>query len=124
MTDQAATVTVEFQTALPLFAMKPEATDDQAAFLVKWLREHRGWHLAGEILAAWSMKDSDQTRRFLRKLAEESNGEVISGQAGYKWIGHATAEEVNHAANWLERQASLMGSRAGAIRRKAHELFG
>jgi len=49
---------------------------------------------------------------------------IISGQRGYKHIAHATPEEINHAANWLESQAKKMSERACAIRRNAHKIFG
>jgi DNA adenine methylase len=59
-------------------------------------------------------------KRQLRELANASDGKIISGQRGYRHIRHATLEEIEHAANWLEHQAVQMGERARSIRRLRH----
>jgi hypothetical protein len=72
---------------------------------------------------AWHTTFGRVKDRDIRQLASESPN-IISGQRGYKHVAHATAEEINHAANWLESQAKKMSDRAGAIRRTAHRIFG
>ena len=120
-------VTAKPQPDLPLFLVKRDHPNVE--LLVSFLRDHRdgpeaGWYLASQILTVWEQGDSDHNRRFVRALAEAAGAEIISGQRGYKWIGNATSEEVNHAASWLESQAKKMSERACAIRRRAHEIFG
>ena len=110
------------QTDLPLFLVKPDHPN--VALLISHLKVEKDWCLAVEILAAWGTPENDHNKRFVRALAEAAGAEVISGQRGYKWIGDATAEEINHAASWLESQARKMTERAIGIRRRAHEIFG
>lgn len=110
------------QTDLPLFLVKPGSPTVE--HLVETLRSAGSWMLCSEILRRWMVDDTDHNRRFVRALAEAASPEIISGQLGYKWIGHATADEVHHAAGWLEAQAKKMGDRACAIRRRAHQRIG
>lgn len=110
------------QPDLPLFLVKPDHPNVE--LLVNTLRHAGDWLFAADILRAWDTADSDHNRRFIRALAEAASPEVISGQRGYKWIGNGTAEEIGHASNWLEAQAKKMADRAGAIRRRAHQIFG
>ena len=63
---------------------------------------------------------SNWNERHLRAIANASDGEIISGQRGYCHIENATLDEIDHAANWLEHQAKVMGDRARAIRRRKH----
>ena len=110
------------QSDLPLFLVKPDHPNVE--LLVGTLKSAGGWLLAANILDQWQTPDGEHNRRFIRALAEAAAPEILSGQKGYKWIGHATAEEVSHAANWLEAQGKKMGDRACALRRRAHEIFG
>jgi hypothetical protein len=110
------------QPDLPLFLVKPDHPNVE--LLITTLRDRKEWLSAASILELWFTPDTDHNKRFIRALAEAAVPEILSGQLGYKWIGHATPEEVNHAANWLESQAGKMTSRAIAIRHRAHELFG
>ncbi len=104
-----------------LFAPRPAAgVSKELAWLEKLLLEARCWMTAGDITLTTMGRVID---RDIRQMASESP-RIISGQKGYKHVAHATAEEVNHAANWLESQAKKMSDRACAIRRAAHQLFG
>lgn len=91
---------------------------------VQWLEElllgAKCWMSAKDISLTVGGKALD---REIRELASASKW-IISGQKGYRHISHATAEEINHAANWLESQAKKMSERAGRIRRSAHQVFG
>lgn len=57
------------------------------------------------------------TDRALRQIAEDSNGEIISGQLGYRLTKFATRKELNHAERWLLSQARHMQERVIQIRR-------
>lgn len=109
------------QIDMPLFMVKPDHPN--VDLLVQTLKDRGGWLSAAQILERWQTPDTDHNRRFVRALAEAAVPEVISGQLGYKWIGHASPEESSHAAGWLESQAKKMSDRACAIRRRAHELI-
>jgi hypothetical protein len=86
------------------------------------LRNHTCWITAAGLLSLMGIVESDSAKRQIRELASASHW-IISGQLGYKHLEHATAEEIDHAANWLESQAKKMSDRACAIRRNAHKLF-
>jgi len=85
-----------------------------------YLDTARAWLTANQLGERMPQQFTD---RQLRALAAASD-RIISGQRGYRHIRHATAEEVTHAANWLEHQAKEMGERAQRIRRAAHALVG
>ena len=97
---------------LPLFRSAPITPD--VGELGRILEERRGWLKAAEIerLTGWS-------DRIIRELAASSGGRILSGQRGYRHLSHASVEEIDHAANWLESQAAHMQERAIALRRAA-----
>jgi len=70
-----------------------------------------GWKTAREIREATGIDD-----RVLRLCAESSDGEIISGQLGYKLTAEATPGEIIHAESWLLSQAKRMTDRARQIR--------
>ena len=75
----------------------------------------RGWLTGREIRSARGWDE-----RTIRALAAASDGQILSGQKGYKLTRQATPEEMMHATNWLESQACEMSARARAIRRRWH----
>lgn len=99
----------------PAPAMKIDAIE--LDLLVRLLDEGR-WMTAVEIanLVA-DLHNRAWTDRRIRALAASSEGQIISGQAGYKLTAKATIEEVQHAANWLRHQAAEMHRRALEIDR-------
>lgn len=105
-----------------LFDAQPlkDGVEAQASWLEKLLLQAKCWMTARDIQLTNMGGVID---REIRQIASES-ANIISGQKGYKHIAHATAEEVNHAANWLESQAKKMSERACAIRRNAHRTLG
>lgn len=106
-----------------LFEQPRHAEDADTAWLENVLKAARGWLTSKDILCTTLGQDvTDGRQRWLRELASGSAW-IISGQRGYKHIEHATAQEVEHAANWLESQAKKMSERAGGIRRNAHKIF-
>lgn len=106
------------QKDLPLFEVADG--DPNVAWLEQLLLGAGCWMTSRDIEHTTAGRLGD---RDVRALASASEW-VISGQKGYKHIKHATAEEIHHAAAWLESQAKKMSDRAGTIRRNAHKLFG
>jgi hypothetical protein len=90
------------------------AGDERVAELLNTLNG-QGWVTSREIRAAKGWED-----RTIRLLAAASDGQVLSGQHGYKLTSQATPEEMMHATSWLESQAREMSNRARAIRRRWH----
>lgn len=113
------------QAELEFFETSP--ADPNVGWLEELLDGAGCWMKASDVVRTYSpnpMDDpSDSEKRYVRELASASEW-IISGQKGYKHLRHATAEEIQHAAAWLESQAKKMGDRAGAIRRNAHKVFG
>ena len=100
---------------LDLFAPRFRAAgDERIGELLDYLNG-RGWTSGREIHAA---KHWDE--RTIRLLAASSDGQIISGQQGYKLTRQATPDEMHHATSWLESQAKQMVDRASAIRRRWH----
>jgi hypothetical protein len=69
------------------------------------------WYRASELGRMLAMND-----RTIRRLADLSDGRVISGQEGYKLTRHGTNAEIDHAEAWLLSQARKMTDRAREIR--------
>lgn len=81
---------------------------DRLILLLKncdWTDSHECCRLLG-------MEDTFANRRIIRAIAEASNGEIMSGNNGYKLTCHATPEERSHAINRLKSQARKMLERA------------
>lgn len=93
---------------------RPTPEDPQLAQLLAFL-DQRGWITSAQLHSA--LRFSDRT---CRALAEASEGQIISGQKGYKLTRQSTPEEIREATAWLESQARKMSQRAGAIRRTWH----
>ena len=96
-----------------------EADLADRTWLEDWLRARNEWATAHAIQESSPAHLGD---RATRALASSSRW-IISGQRGYKHLECATAEEVQHAASWLESQAKKMSDRACAIRRNAHRII-
>jgi hypothetical protein len=106
-----------------LFEKPRHSADADILWLENLLKQSGEWEASGQILFQIQRPPTDGNKRWLREVASQSAW-IISGQKGYKHIEHSTAEEINHAAAWLESQAKKMGERAGAIRSNAHKIFG
>ena len=70
------------------------------------------WHPASSLRLA--IADLDD--RTIRQIAERSDGEIVSGQFGYRLTAYATAAEARHAEHWLQSQGRKMLARAVEIR--------
>lgn len=108
---------------LELLDQPRHAEDADTVWLESVLKAAQGWLTAEQILYHLGRVTSDSNKRWLRDLASQS-GFILSGQRGYLHLDHATAEEIDHACNWLNSQAVKMAERAGRLRRNAHRLFG
>jgi hypothetical protein len=95
-------------------AYQTDADDPRVAALLDLLSD-RGWLSGREIR---ERKGWDE--RTIRLLAAASDGQILSGQKGYKLTRQATPDELHHATAWLESQAKQMSQRACAIRRRWH----
>ena len=82
-----------------------------------WL-EDGSWHTSKSFERKWNTGERIiGLDRLLRIVAERSQGQIISGQKGYKLTKYATTEEIDHAERWLLSQASKMKARAVEIRK-------
>jgi hypothetical protein len=54
---------------------------------------------------------TEGNKRKLREIANQSEGQIASGQEGYKLVRDMTADEYNHFRNWMKRQADQMTAR-------------
>lgn len=96
-------------------------TLDHAAILepyvMQWLSDGE-WHTARNFRTFGNVEiriaGIDRT---LRTIADRSEGQIISGQKGYKLTKFATTEEIDHAERWLLSQARKMTERAVEIRK-------
>ena len=104
------------QQELALYKQEPEAAS--VAWLENYLKEHAIWITAAELGRLVEKED-----RWFRAVAEASSW-IISGQKGYKHLSHATAAEIEHFVNWMERQGKKMIGRAERVKRNAHAIFG
>jgi len=101
---------------------RAEPGDPNVVWLEKFLLEQHAWATAVQILERVNYPTTDSNKRWLRQLASASDW-ILSGQKGYRHLQHATTEEVQHAAAWLESQGKLMSERACRIRRNAHRIL-
>ncbi len=80
----------------------------------------RGWTSAREI----GLIAPDWSERHIRLIAASSEGQIVSGQAGYKLTLNCTPEEMEHACKWLRSQAKEMTRRSLRIARVFHNAGG
>jgi hypothetical protein len=85
--------------------------------MIEMLRA-RDWQTAKQLGA---MNERDQ--RVLRAIANASEGQIISGQKGYKLTIEATLPEIDRAYAWLRHQGREMIRRALEIQRVRHRHF-
>lgn len=93
----------------------PEVEKFQVDEMISALRG-RGWRTAADLGA---QKEGD--KRMLRAIAENSEGQIISGQKGYKLTIESTVSEISDTA-WLKSQGKKMIQRWLAIQKVAHPI--
>jgi hypothetical protein len=91
----------------------PIVSEFQVDTMIAALRG-KNWQTAR---ALGARKEND--RRILRAIAEASEGQIISGQKGYKLTVEATLGEIA-GTSWLKNQGKKMIQRWIAIQRVAH----
>jgi hypothetical protein len=103
------------QSELTLFAQ------ENSTAVADTLRRADAWLSAQQIIDRLfsephdpACKNSESSRRLIRRCAEALGSEIISGQSGYKHIDNATPDEVRHFANWMKSQGGKMVARADA----------
>jgi hypothetical protein len=94
----------------------PEVEKFQVDEMIAALRG-REWRTAKDLGAH---RESD--KRLLRAIAESSEGQIISGQRGYRLTLEATVSEIAETA-WLKSQGKKMIQRWLAIQRVAHPIL-
>lgn len=93
------------QPALPMFKSAPDGADSD--WLVGLLAG-RDWITARQILQLLGMEVSENHKRWLRKLADESQGRIAGHQQGYKLVRAMTGDEYQWWRNeWLKADASI-----------------
>jgi hypothetical protein len=95
----------------------PKIRRDQVAKVVELLRG-RDWQTSKDLGCA-----TEADKRILRAIAEASEGQIISGQNGYKLTIEATLPEIDAAAAWLKHQGEQMIRRYTEIQRVRHRHF-
>ena len=88
--------------------------------LLAFLSANPGFHTARQLSAALDLSD-----RQIRRLAESSDGLVVSGPGspGYCHLYHCGPERLAHIADTLRSQARSMLARSIRIRRRAHQVI-
>jgi hypothetical protein len=82
--------------------------------LIARLHGH-GWQTAEQLGAT-----TESQKRSLRAIGEESEGQIISGQRGYKLTIEATESELD-AVDWWRSQGKKMVRRWAKTRRVWHQ---
>jgi len=103
------------QLALPLTTNDRSTTFADVSALLAWL-SGRGWVKYSGIKADFPL----WTDRFVREVASDSQGRIISGQHGYKLTLESTPEEVRRATARLRSQVDRMTQRCIDIDRVFH----
>lgn len=87
--------------------LTPPPKDADADWLVAFLTD-RDWTTAREVLVLCGLPVTEDTKRWLRKLADESKGRIAGHQKGYKLTAAMTGEEYQHWRNeWLKAVAAI-----------------
>ena len=94
---------------------KPDA-DPRLGEFFAYLDAQGDWSTARQV-----RRDMGWCDRTCRRLAEESEGHILSGQRGYKLTRRATPEECDRAAAWLRSQGRKMLRRSIRIQRVHHQ---
>ena len=95
----------------------PKVSGDEVDAVCAFLAG-KGWVKASQI-----DDEIDISDRRMRRIAERSDGRILSGQKGYRFFdGSTPIEEADHAAAWLISQGRTMIRRGVAIRRRFHNF--
>lgn len=95
------------QLDLSLPTNKPEVNQSDIDLVIGILTG-RGWMTSSQLLSFSSLEGFN--KRDLRAIAEYSEGQIISGQKGYRLTLESTPDEINEFA-WLNHAADRMKER-------------
>lgn len=100
------------RTETPLFLVKPGHPNiDWFIRMLEAADTTGDWLTAADICRLADKPVTDQNKRWVRALADASEGRVAGGQRGYKLIGRMTRDEYDHWRNWMTHQADEMRRR-------------
>jgi hypothetical protein len=88
-----------------MFAKRP--TSELLGQIIEFLSDGQ-WHRSSMLLREMGLPFTDNNRRKLREIAENSDGQIAGGQDGYKLIEMMTHEEFVHWVNWMRSQTRKM----------------
>ena len=111
------------QLELGATAEAPRVEIEDIARLERLLEGCLDWVTAAQVCVLLDQIPNDNNKRKLRAIANRSH-HLISGQKGYRYTRHATADEIHHFAAWLRTQAKEMDERAGRVLKAAHAKLG
>jgi len=97
-----------------LFDACPAPDDRDVEWFIGYLA-HRDWTFAEDVLVSVGKPVTENTKRWVRGLAERSGGRISSGQAGYLLTRNLTLEQFHHARNTLAHQAQKLQQRVLAM---------
>ena len=80
---------------------KIEVSDKLRLEMLHLLSVMDDWISAADLAESIGLPANERGKRMIRQMIEDSPGQVISGQMGYKHIEMADADEVTHYANRL-----------------------
>lgn len=109
---------------LELTAYRPHIEADEVSRLVDLLHAAGTWMTAHDILEQLGLPVTESAKRHLRELAEHSQGEIVSGNSGYKHNRHITPEELDEFWGRMVSQGKKMIARALLVKRKHHSYVG
>lgn len=115
---------LELGLKLPAPEVSPEQIEQLVNVLVAGPDDKEGWTgwMTAEQIAG---KMDDASERKVRKIASAAAPAVVSfpGSPGYKVWALCTVDEINHAIEAFEAQATDMIKRANEYRRAYHRRF-
>ena len=106
------------QSNLNFIEPKPDGASQDLITLLSYLRGQEDWTTARSITGIFRWND-----RKIRKLANESDGHILSGPGcpGYKHILNAAPDEITQVYNRLKHQSTAMLKRAISIQNAYHK---
>ena len=101
-------------------AAAPLQQDPEVECLVSYLHNNPGFHTAKQLSEILGFTD-----RQIRKAAELSNGQIVSGPGspGYCHISHCSLKQLNHIRNTIRSQARQMLNRYLKLGKTAHQTI-
>ena len=93
----------------PLPTIDPDNAN--VTMLVGLLTDRTDWITSAQLLLELGKPVTDNTKRWVRALADASRGRIAGGQKGYKLVRAMTNTEYQHWRNWMTHQSDEMKRR-------------